>query len=180
MSVKIRLRRIGRKKQPSYRVVVIESTMPHDGAYIDAIGFYNPRRSPRAELRLDMTRVDYWVDKGADMSDTVASLVRKARKGGDAKVEIMPLGGQDHRREPDAGEATEPAPPAAAAAADAANEAEPEVEPEVEAATVEAAPAPEAAAVEEPAEPSEPADAAQPAESAEPDAPAAEEEPAAG
>jgi small subunit ribosomal protein S16 len=88
MSVKIRLRRIGRKKQPYYRLVVIESTSPRDGAYLDTVGFYNPGRKP-AELRMDLEKVDAWTSKGAEMTDTVRSLVRKARKGGDAKVELM-------------------------------------------------------------------------------------------
>jgi small subunit ribosomal protein S16 len=88
MSVKIRLRRIGRKKQPYYRLVVIESTSPRDGAYLDTVGFYNPGRQP-AELRMDLDKVEAWTSKGAEMSDTVRSLVRKARKGGDAKVELV-------------------------------------------------------------------------------------------
>lgn len=92
MSVRIRLRRIGRKKQPSYRLVVADSATPRDGAYLDAVGFYNPRLQP-AELRLDLDRVDRWLSRGADMSDTVASLVRMARKGGDAKVALKPMGG---------------------------------------------------------------------------------------
>ena len=88
MSVKIRLRRIGRKKQPYYRLVVIESTSPRDGAYLDTVGFYNPGRKP-AELRMDLEKVDAWTSKGAEMTDTVRSLVRKARKGGDKKVELV-------------------------------------------------------------------------------------------
>jgi small subunit ribosomal protein S16 len=93
MSVTIRLRRVGRKKQPSYRVVVTEKSSPRDGAYLDTVGFYNPRRE-RAELRLDLEKVEAWVGRGALMSDTVASLVRKARKGGDSKVELKPLKGE--------------------------------------------------------------------------------------
>ena len=88
MSVKIRLRRIGRKKQPYYRLVVCESTSPRDGAYLDTVGFYNPGRKP-AELRMDLEKVDAWTSKGAEMSDTMRSLVRKARKGGDKTVELM-------------------------------------------------------------------------------------------
>jgi small subunit ribosomal protein S16 len=90
MSVKIRLRRIGRKKQPYYRLVVIDSASPRDGAYLDTVGFYNPGRSP-AELRMDLDKVDAWTSKGAEMTDTMRSLVRKARKGGDAKVELVTL-----------------------------------------------------------------------------------------
>jgi small subunit ribosomal protein S16 len=90
MSVTIRLRRVGRKKQPSYRVVVTDSSRPRDGQYIETIGFYNPRIQP-AELRLDLDKVGLWVDKGAGLSDTVASLVRKAKKGGDDKVAVSPM-----------------------------------------------------------------------------------------
>jgi len=92
MSVEIRLRRVGRKAQPYYRVVVTDSRAPRDGAYLDAIGFYNPRSKP-AELRLDLDRVDAWVAKGAGLSDTVASLVRKARRGGDRTVALKPMAG---------------------------------------------------------------------------------------
>jgi len=87
MGARIRLRRVGRKKQASYRVVVAEQSAARDGSYIEAIGFYNPRRQP-AELRLDLERVDYWVGHGATPTETAAELIRKARKGGDAKVKI--------------------------------------------------------------------------------------------
>lgn len=99
MSVKIRLRRIGRKKQPSYRVVVTETAAPRDGAYLETVGFYNPRSQP-AELRMDLERVDAWLGQGAGMSDTVASLIRKARKGGDRKVELKPLKGEPPAERP--------------------------------------------------------------------------------
>ena len=88
MSVKIRLRRIGRKKQPYYRLVVTDSASPRDGAYLDTVGFYNPKRQP-AELRLDLEKVDAWTGKGAEMTPTVRSLVRKARHGGDDRVELV-------------------------------------------------------------------------------------------
>ncbi len=87
MSLRIRLRRVGRKKQPSYRIVVANSAAPRDGTYIDDVGFYNPRTKP-AELRLDIEKLDAWVSKGATLTDTTASLVRKARRGGDAKVAL--------------------------------------------------------------------------------------------
>lgn len=96
MAVTIRLRRIGRKKQPSYRVVVTDSAKPRGGEYLDTVGFYNPRQKP-AELRLDLEKVDTWVGKGAGMSDTVSSLVRKARRGGDDKVALRPLSGEHER-----------------------------------------------------------------------------------
>jgi small subunit ribosomal protein S16 len=85
--VRIRLRRTGRKKQPTYRIVVADSSTPREGAYLEAVGTYNPRTTP-AELRLDLERVDEWLGRGAELTDTVASLVRKARKGGDAAVAL--------------------------------------------------------------------------------------------
>jgi small subunit ribosomal protein S16 len=106
MSVRIRLRRVGRKKQPYYRVVVAESRNPRDGEYLETVGFYNPRTKP-AELRLSLDRVDAWVADGAGLSDTVASLVRKARKGGDRTIAVSPLS---------ATQAAEPAEPDASAA----------------------------------------------------------------
>ncbi len=80
MPVRIRLRRVGRKKQPSYRIVVAESQSPRGGIYLDNVGFYNPRRDPM-ELRVDLSKVDAWVEKGAELTPTVASLVRRARRG---------------------------------------------------------------------------------------------------
>jgi small subunit ribosomal protein S16 len=90
MAVRIRLRRTGRKKQPSYRVVVIEGENPRGGAYLDTLGIYNPRTRP-AELRIDLNKVDEWLGRGATLSETVESLVRKARRGGDRTVKITTL-----------------------------------------------------------------------------------------
>jgi len=90
MSVTIRLRRIGRKKQPYYRVVVADSRIAADGAYLEMLGHYTSTTRP-AELRLDLTRLDAWVARGATMSETVKSLVSKARKGGDASVAFTTL-----------------------------------------------------------------------------------------
>jgi small subunit ribosomal protein S16 len=98
MAVKIRLRRTGRKKQPSYRLVVADTDTPRDGQYLDAVGTYNPLTRP-ADLRIDLDKVDAWLARGAGMTDTVASLIRKARQGGDRKVAVRGVG-------PD-----EPAPP---------------------------------------------------------------------
>lgn len=85
MSVTIRLRRVGRKKQPFYRVVVADSRDAREGKYLESVGHYNSLTTP-AELRLDLGRIDEWVAKGAELSDTVRTLVNKARKGGDATV----------------------------------------------------------------------------------------------
>jgi small subunit ribosomal protein S16 len=75
----IRLMRMGAKKSPSYRVVVKEKLSKRDGAYVENIGFYNPTRDP-AEVRLDMERVNYWIERGAQPTDTVRQLIRKQRQ----------------------------------------------------------------------------------------------------
>jgi small subunit ribosomal protein S16 len=77
MSVKIRLRRTGRKKQPTYRIVVADSRSPRDGKFIEIIGQYMPRSGDKA-LNLLNDRVNYWLDSGAQPTDTVRSLLRKA------------------------------------------------------------------------------------------------------
>jgi len=85
MAVRIRLRRVGRKGQPYYRVVVADSESPRDGRYLDEVGFYSPLTHP-AELRMDLGKIEKWQAKGADLSQTVASLLRKAKRGGDKSV----------------------------------------------------------------------------------------------
>jgi small subunit ribosomal protein S16 len=91
--LKIRLKRVGRKKQPSYRMVVIESENPRGGYYLDTVGYYIPQRKP-AVLQIDLGKIDNWLGRGAMMSETVESLVRKARRGGDKTVAVsgMPTG----------------------------------------------------------------------------------------
>ena len=75
--VKIRLRRMGAKKTPFYRVVVAESSAPRDGRYIEEIGTYNPLANP-AEIKIDTERAQYWVKNGAQPTDTVKALLKKA------------------------------------------------------------------------------------------------------
>jgi small subunit ribosomal protein S16 len=94
MAVKIRLRRTGRKKQPSYRLVVAESDTPREGRYLDSVGTYNPLTRP-SDLRVDLEKVDSWLARGARMSDTVASLIRKARKGGDKTLAVRGVGPEE-------------------------------------------------------------------------------------
>jgi len=77
VSVKIRLRRTGRKKQPTYRIVIADSRSPRDGKFIEVIGQYAPRQGEQA-LNLKSDRVHYWLDSGAQPTDTVRSLLRKA------------------------------------------------------------------------------------------------------
>src|SRR5919197_1616815 len=75
--VRIRLRRTGRKRTPTYRIVVADSQSPRDGRFIEIIGQYAPRQGEKA-LNLQTDRANYWLDKGAQPSDTVRSLLRKA------------------------------------------------------------------------------------------------------
>jgi small subunit ribosomal protein S16 len=74
--VKIRLRRMGKKKQPTYRVVVADSRSPRDGRFIETIGFYNPRTEPPT-VRIKEDRALYWLSQGAQPTDAVARLLRK-------------------------------------------------------------------------------------------------------
>lgn len=74
--VKIRLRRVGAKKQPSYRIVVVDSRSPRDGRFIEAIGFYNPRTAPET-VQYDEGRVLHWLSVGAQPTEAVARLLEK-------------------------------------------------------------------------------------------------------
>ncbi|HEV2420095.1 MAG TPA: 30S ribosomal protein S16 [Candidatus Acidoferrales bacterium] len=71
----IRLSRIGKKKQPAYRVVVIEKTRPRDGRFVEIVGTYDPLKKPAA-VKLDAERIKYWLGCGAQPSDTVRSFLR--------------------------------------------------------------------------------------------------------
>jgi small subunit ribosomal protein S16 len=72
----IRLTRVGARKQPQYRVVVIEKERARDGRPVEVVGTYNPRTNP-ASIELKRERIDYWVSKGAKMSDRVSKIVAK-------------------------------------------------------------------------------------------------------
>jgi small subunit ribosomal protein S16 len=74
----IRLSRIGKKKKPFYRVVVIERTRPRDGRVKENVGTYDPLKKP-AEIKLDAERIKHWLGVGAQPSDTVRSLIRKQK-----------------------------------------------------------------------------------------------------
>ncbi|HYW29910.1 MAG TPA: 30S ribosomal protein S16 [Gemmatimonas sp.] len=78
MAVKIRLRREGRKKTPMYRIVVADSQSPRDGRFIEIIGQYQPRFSGDTAINLQVDRVNYWLNVGAQPTDTVRSLLRRA------------------------------------------------------------------------------------------------------
>src|SRR5215467_3462649 len=74
----IRLSRIGKKKKPYYRVVVIERTRPRDGRIKEAVGTYDPLKKP-AEIKLDAERIKHWIGLGAQPSDTVRSFLRQQK-----------------------------------------------------------------------------------------------------
>lgn len=77
MATRIRLRRMGAKKAPFYRVVVADSHAPRDGRFVEEIGTYNPIMNP-AVVEIDADRAKDWLSKGAQPSDTVRGLLRKA------------------------------------------------------------------------------------------------------
>jgi small subunit ribosomal protein S16 len=72
----IRLMRIGAKKSPFYRIVVKEKLSKREGAYLENVGTYNPTRNP-AEVKIKMDRVQYWMERGAQPTDTVRQLIKK-------------------------------------------------------------------------------------------------------
>ena len=74
--VKIRLRRMGAKKAPYYRVVVADSRSPRDGRFIEELGIYDPM-AEGSTLNLDVERVKYWISQGAQPTDTVRGLLKK-------------------------------------------------------------------------------------------------------
>ena len=74
--VKMRLKRIGAKKAPAYRIVVADSRSPRDGRFIEQIGFYNPLTTP-AEIKIDAEKAKTWLANGAQPTETVRSLLKK-------------------------------------------------------------------------------------------------------
>lgn len=141
--VKIRLMRVGKRKQPSYRVVVADSRSPRDGRIIEAIGRYQPRSEP-SEVVIDTDRARYWLDRGAQPSDQVRRLLDIAIEGKVApetkpKVKATRAASVDETEAEEAPgtdeapaetpEAVDQAPAAPEAEADAAAEAEEEPKP---------------------------------------------------
>lgn len=79
MAVRIRMKRIGAKNNPVFRIVVADGRSPRDGKFIEEIGTYNPQLKSN-NVKLDLDRTQYWVGKGAQPSETVASFIKKATK----------------------------------------------------------------------------------------------------
>ncbi len=76
MAVKIRLKRMGAKKNPFYRIVVADSRSPRDGRFIEEIGYYDPMKEP-SEVKVDPEKARQWIAKGAQPTDTVKALFKK-------------------------------------------------------------------------------------------------------
>lgn len=79
MAVRIRMKRVGAKNSPVFRIVVADSRSPRDGKFIEEVGTYQPLKKGE-NVVMDLERVKYWVSKGAQPSDTVASFIRKATR----------------------------------------------------------------------------------------------------
>ena len=79
MSVSIRLRREGSLNNPYYKVVVADQRSPRDGKFIELVGNYDPKKAGE-NANIDLSRIDYWIQNGARPSDTVRSIIKKARK----------------------------------------------------------------------------------------------------
>ena len=77
MAVKIRLNRLGAKKKPFYRVIVADERSPRDGKFIDEIGYYNPLTDP-VEIKIDAEKAAKWIANGAQPTETVRSILKKA------------------------------------------------------------------------------------------------------
>ncbi len=77
MAVKMRLRRMGAKKAPFYRVIVADSRSPRDGRFIEEVGYYNPMTNP-AEIKIDAEKAQKWLANGAQPTETVKSLLKKS------------------------------------------------------------------------------------------------------
>jgi len=91
VAVRIRMKKLGRKHRPFFRICVMDSRSPRDGKAIEEIGFYDPMvRVKKDRVKLDLERVDYWIGVGAQPSVNVAALIRKCGPIGSAK--------QPHRR----------------------------------------------------------------------------------
>jgi small subunit ribosomal protein S16 len=94
LAVKLRLRRMGKKKQPIYKMVAADSRSPRDGKFLEAVGFYNPLTNPHT-LELKEDRILYWLNVGAQPTHTVKSLLRQ--KGITLKKELMSKGLEEEK-----------------------------------------------------------------------------------
>ena len=112
MAVSIRLRREGTKNRPYYKVVVADKRSPRDGKFIETIGTYDPKK-PGHNSTLNIDRVEYWISKGAQPSDTVRSLIKKTKK---TTASAEPLSGAEREASQSAQEEAAPPSPSVEAA----------------------------------------------------------------
>jgi len=89
MEVKIRMKRTGGKNDACFRVVAADMRSPRDGKNLETLGWYSPGAKGKL-FELDMGRIEHWLGKGAQISDTVASLVKKTRKAAAAAATVVP------------------------------------------------------------------------------------------
>jgi small subunit ribosomal protein S16 len=160
--LRIRLRRIGKKKQPVYRIVVADSRSPRDGAFVEILGHYHPLDNPSTVV-LDAEKTRHWLDRGAQPSDRVSKIlalegIRELPPKLKARIALGEQRAEEAKKKPKMEEAAPAveatAAPAAEPAAEAAAAAEPAAAVEAPAAEA-AAPAVEAAAEEAPEAPAE-------------------------
>lgn len=96
MAVKIRLRRTGTRNLPSFRVVAADRRSPRDGRFLENLGWYDPKRAG-VNFDVNVARVEHWLDNGAMISDTVKSLLKKARAGEKAEANLPPKLAEERR-----------------------------------------------------------------------------------
>jgi small subunit ribosomal protein S16 len=165
LAVRIRLTRVGATKRPSYRVVAIEKQRARDGRALEILGFYDPLTEP-ATVKLDADRIQAWISKGAQPSETVVKLMRQAEKGPVAETPGRPKPAVRARKPKE--RAAQAAKPEAQTPKPEAQTPKPRAEATAEAVTLEAEATTEPDAKPEAEATSEPAARAE----AEPDAPA--------
>ena len=81
----IRLTRRGAKKKPFYRIIVTEKRSKRDGRFVESVGYYDPCRNP-ADVKLDRERINYWIERGAQPSETVRSLIKRSPEPASAEA----------------------------------------------------------------------------------------------
>src|SRR6202047_1607770 len=127
MAVSIRLRREGALNRPYFKVVVADKRSPRDGKFIEIVGTYDPKK-PGMNSTLKLERIDYWISKGAQPSDTVRSLIKK-NKNPEAAAKKAAAVEPKKAAKPKAAPKTEAAPAAEAAPPQAAAETAPSAQP---------------------------------------------------
>jgi len=110
MAVSIRLRREGTKNRPYYKVVVADRRSPRDGKFIEIIGAYDPKK-PGHNSTLNIDRVEYWISKGAQPSDTVRSLIKKNKKATATAEPAAKAESKEQEQQSDHEPSSPPAPP---------------------------------------------------------------------